>query len=829
MKKELNARYCLLLLIMFVCNSLRANDVVFVAGTDVSQTLSITKDGITITLSSGTLSRTDNYRPYAGSTTTISSEVGNITKVVFTCTTQGNNDYSPNSFDKSKVSSGTYSYSGYDGIWKGNAESFSIGAKSLVRITKIVVTYTPMGTTEPVIIFNGEDSYEIEMGSDFNEPNFSIASEGVSLSYQSDNIAVASVGSSSGEISINGVGTATITARFAGNATYSRWTKSYTITVKSPPGDPYTLVTNVADLVVGDKVIIVNNEAKKAMSTTQNTNNRGTTDVTFDDGKAIVPLNSEIQVFKLVRNSEGWCFSTGNGYIYAASSSSNYLRTQTEMDDNAKAVIMISEDGIASIVFQGTNTHNTLQYNSGSSLFACYAPESSQKPVYIYKLADGKQDADLSFSEESVVINSNEASLFESPTFNNPHRLTVKMTSTNEDVAIFDVETGKIVLKGSDGTTEITVTSAATDEYRAGEASITVTVAKVVIFRKITSTDELEAGKRYIIVNESKGKVMATYDNYHYLLGDVVFTDNIISVGSDKANILTLGGEEGVWTFASSLETGYVGCTVDLNNLEPVTDATSATAQWTISFEEDGDAKIQSNYNMNSSDPDRWIMFNSDRFSSYKGTQQAVQLYVELDDVTQTISSVGYATLFYSDRALMVPEGVVAMTYTVSGGKLAENKKYESGSKIPKGEAVVLKGAAGEYTFTATTTEAEKDADNQLKGSDEAEETTGGNYYYALQAKSKDGKHGPGMYWMNSTGAAFENGAHKAYMALQEKFAEAQGLAKEFYLFDDATTGINVIDSEINGHKEMFNLYGQRVGRGYRGVVIKNGKKSLVK
>ena len=239
---------------------------------------------------------------------------------------------------------------------------------------------------------------------------------------------------------------------------------------------------------------------------------------------------------------------------------------------------------------------------------------------------------------------------------------------------------------------------------------------------------------------------------------------------------------------------------------------------------------LQSNYNKNSSDPNRWIMFNSDRFSSYKGTQQAVQLYVEVDDVTLTISSVGYATLFYSDRALMVPEGLVAMTYTVSGGKLAESKKYESGSKIPKGEAVVLKGAAGDYMFNVTSTAEPNDANNMLKGTDEAKYTEGGIYYYALQAKSKDGKHGPGMYWMNSTGSAFENGAHKAYMALQEKFAEAQGLAKEFYLFDDATTGISGIDAtETNDHTEMYNLNGQRVGRGYRGVVIKNGKKSLVK
>ncbi|MBP5413604.1 MAG: hypothetical protein J6Y47_10185, partial [Bacteroidales bacterium] len=67
-------------------------------------------------------------------------------------------------------------------------------------------------------------------------------------------------------------------------------------------------------------------------------------------------------------------------------------------------------------------------------------------------------------------------------------------------------------------------------------------------------------------------------------------------------------------------------------------------------------------------------------------------------DVNISISIAGYATLYYSDRALKVPEGVTAKTYKVVGGKLAESKTYASGSKIPKGEAVVLKGARGEYT-----------------------------------------------------------------------------------------------------------------------------------
>lgn len=382
--------------------------------------------------------------------------------------------------------------------------------------------------------------------------------------------------------------------------------------------------------------------------------------------------------------------------------------------------------------------------------------------------------------------------------------------------------------------------------------SITVREAQTITFRKISSTDELVAGKRYVIVSDNHNVAMGACSDpssttSYFNKYEATFSDESVALteGKANANFLTLGGEEGAWTFATSIEadkylyfntptSGSSGS----NYLNLGDDATVLGSQWTISFDDKGNAVIQTNYNKESVDdnhPDRYIRYNSSqpRFACYTGTQQPVQLYVEsdLEDVTLTISAVGYATLYYSDRALKVPDGVTAKTYKVVDGKLAESKTYASGSKIPKGEAVVLKGTAGDYTFKVTSTAEPKDADNQLKGSDEAEWTTGGRYYYALQAKSKDGKHGPGMYWMNSTGARFWNGAHKAYMALDEKFAEAQavGGAKEFYLFDEATTGISGIDAASGDRTETYNLNGQRVNRGYKGVVIKNGKKIVIK
>ena len=76
-----------------------------------------------------------------------------------------------------------------------------------------------------------------------------------------------------------------------------------------------------------------------------------------------------------------------NGYLYAASSSNNYLKEKATLDNEGKWKITF-DDNKATITAQGTNTHNTIKYNgsSNSNLFSCY--ENGQKDIAIYaKLA----------------------------------------------------------------------------------------------------------------------------------------------------------------------------------------------------------------------------------------------------------------------------------------------------------------------------------------------------------------------------------------------------------------------------------------------------------
>lgn len=116
------------------------------------------KNGITVSCNNGTLGRDDNYRFFKSSVATISSTVGNITKVVFTCTVAGTEKYGPGCFTAPSV--GGYTFADKVGTWTGDALSFTLTASSnQVRATKIVVTYTPAGGVVVPPTVEGEDGF----------------------------------------------------------------------------------------------------------------------------------------------------------------------------------------------------------------------------------------------------------------------------------------------------------------------------------------------------------------------------------------------------------------------------------------------------------------------------------------------------------------------------------------------------------------------------------------------------------------------------------------------------------------------------------------------
>lgn len=198
------------------------------------------------------------------------------------------------------------------------------------------------------------------------------------------------------------------------------------------------------------------------------------------------------------------------------------------------------------------------------------------------------------------------------------------------------------------------------------------------------------------------------------------------------------------------------------------------------------------------------------------------------------ISEAGYGT-YYSSKAYTMPKGVKGYTITGNEGtSLVMNEAYAAGDVVPAKTALVVEGAANKYyTLVAESTDLTPDK-NKLHGSDEAETTyvDGTDVKYYKLSYNNEGNN-LGFYWGSENGAAFTNGAHKAYLALDSETLLSQ--SRGFSLADLAhgvTTGINTTVKSATQSNFIYDLNGCRINSlngAAKGVYIMNGQKVLVK
>lgn len=198
------------------------------------------------------------------------------------------------------------------------------------------------------------------------------------------------------------------------------------------------------------------------------------------------------------------------------------------------------------------------------------------------------------------------------------------------------------------------------------------------------------------------------------------------------------------------------------------------------------------------------------------------------------ITEAGYGT-YYSSKAYIMPKGVKGYTITGNEGtSLVMNEAYAAGAVVPAKTALVVEGAANKYyTLVAASTELTP-AKNKLHGSDEAETTyvDGTDVKYYKLSYNNEGNN-LGFYWGSENGAAFTNGAHKAYLALDSETLLSQ--SRGFSLADLAhgvTTGINTTVKSATQSNFIYDLNGRRINSlngAAKGVYIMNGQKVLVK
>lgn len=190
-------------------------------------------------------------------------------------------------------------------------------------------------------------------------------------------------------------------------------------------------------------------------------------------------------------------------------------------------------------------------------------------------------------------------------------------------------------------------------------------------------------------------------------------------------------------------------------------------------------------------------------------------------DVSLAVSSAERATLYYSDRSFIIPEGVVARTYKIEGNVLSRSREYKKGDVLPKGTAVVLEAKEGKYIFEETSKTGETDPYNALRGSDTKTTTSGGEVYYVFGK----GSNGVGFYWKEANGKAFTTEAHKAYLV----YTPSKTINAKSFLGFDVALEIQgpMVREKTTFNGPIYNLAGQRVDKDYKGIIIVNGKKYL--
>ena len=355
---------------------------------------SFTGEYCNITFSKGTNSNAPKYyttgsaiRCYGGNTFTIAS-TKSIVKVVFSFATgEGTNAIT--------ATPGTFATD----TWTGSANSvaFTIGGSTgHRRIQKIQITYvdggetpeTPETPATPILSVNPTTlEFGAAAGSKTVACTIENEVEGVEVA-ATENVDWLTTSVSGKTVTITATEntgdarTATVTIAYEG-------ADSETVTVNQlgAAAKVWTLVTDASTLKAGDQIIIAAKDYNYAISTEQKSNNRGQAAIT-KSGSTLSTPSSSVQIITLAagKTSGTWAFNVGSlGYLYAASSSSNYLKSEKTLSANSSWNVTIASNGTATIKATGSNSRNVMQYNQSSSLFACYS-SASQKAVAIYKL-----------------------------------------------------------------------------------------------------------------------------------------------------------------------------------------------------------------------------------------------------------------------------------------------------------------------------------------------------------------------------------------------------------------------------------------------------------
>lgn len=222
------------------------------------------------------------------------------------------------------------------------------------------------------------------------------------------------------------------------------------------------------------------------------------------------------------------------------------------------------------------------------------------------------------------------------------------------------------------------------------------------------------------------------------------------------------------------------------------------------------------------------IRFDTDEASLLVGGEEIRTLELDQDTVitdfrnafvlkgikSSSLSNTYYTTFYTTEGAYKVPESAAAYAARKANTFLGTNMEMNNvGSIIHKGEPVLLKATTEDITLMPSGNQETASEENLLTGTEE--EKTLGADDYAL------GEGPDGVVFYPWEGKVL--GSNRAYLTLEGMDAQPS-IALMFIDEAGPDTGI-LRPAEDSNDSPSYNLNGVRVGKQYKGIVIKNGKK----
>lgn len=439
----------------------------------------------------------------------------------------------------------------------------------------------------------------------------------------------------------------------------------------------YVKVENTSQLEVGKTYILVyeNGNSSACMGSISSgygsaIQNMALSNKTIDiEGKSVLELT-------LDGSTNAWTFHTGSGYL--ASTADKNISVQQTVSESTKWTVSAN---FTLVLTQ--NSERKIQYNSSSPRFTTY--RTSQKAAYLYVKQSTVTTPTLTVSETDLTlpdIPANESSTsgqFNVTGSSLTGNVTLTRTSGSSD---FSLSTSSIAPSNGSVNQNVTVTynGTSTEEVfatftisspGATSQSITVKAKKATsggqpshgtIYRKVTSTNDIVEGHKYILVYEGTpaflGAISTTSTKYGLSITGPSISNNKVNI-ADYADIkeLTLTKDGNNLLFHNG--TGYL-CWTSGNSLNVSSDI-SNNSKWTASGD-DTNGFILTNLVADGSDS-RILKYNStsgqERFACYKSGQKDAILYVQDSGETPT-PTVAVPTFSYNDEAVT---GSVAVDY----------------------------------------------------------------------------------------------------------------------------------------------------------------------